>query len=127
MGKATYQSYREQSVMTMTTVEMLTLLYDGILKEVSLVKKAFGAEPRDYSAINNRLQKVHIILNHLKYNLDMKYDVAKNLFSLYDYFSWIVIQANTKKDPSRLDEIIDMVGELKESYKQADKKVRMHA
>ena len=127
MARATYQSYKEQSVMTMTSAEMLTMLYDGILKEIFAAKKAFAAAEKDHSEINERLQKVNRILVHLRYSLDMNNDIAKSLFSLYDYLSWIVTQANLKKDPSRLDEVSAMIGDLKESYILADRKVRMHA
>jgi len=122
-----YQSYKEQSVMTMTQTEMLTMLYDGILKEIYLVKKAFSRDPADIIEINRGLQKTHRILLYLKSSLDTEYDIANNLMSLYDYFDWIITQANMKKDPSGLDEVIDMIGQLKESYIQADKSIRMHA
>ena len=125
MARANYQTYKEQSVMTMTQVEMLTMLYDGILKEVYAAKNALHATPLDIAEINRRLQKVGRILNHLKTFLDMNNDIAKNLFSLYDYASWIINQANMKKDPSKLDEVSHIISELKESYIQADRKVRM--
>ncbi|MEL7623600.1 MAG: flagellar export chaperone FliS [Clostridiales bacterium] len=125
MMKQTYQTYKQQSVMTMTSTEMLTMLYDGILKELYLVEKAF--EGKNYAEINRGLQKVQRILNHLKTTLDMNYDIAKNLMSLYDYFSWVVTQANLKKDPAKLGEVAEMITELKESYIQADRKARMHA
>ncbi len=125
MMKQTYQTYKQQSVMTMTSTEMLTMLYDGILKELYLVEKAF--EGKNYAEINRGLQKIQRILNHLKTTLDMNYDIAKNLMSLYDYFSWIVTQANLKKDPAKLGEVAEMISELKESYIQADRKARMHA
>jgi flagellar protein FliS len=125
MMKQTYQTYKQQSVMTMTSAEMLTMLYDGVLKELYLVRKAF--EVKDYAEINRGLQKIQRILNHLKSSLDLNFDIAKNLMSLYDYCGWIVTQANLKKDPARLDEVAEMVGQLKDSYIQADKKVRMHA
>ncbi len=125
MTKQSYQAYKQQSVMTMTSTEMLTMLYDGILKELYLVNKAF--EVKNYTEINRGLQKIQRILSHLKTTLNMNYDIAKNLMSLYDYFSWIVTQANLKKDPAKLDEVAEMVAELRESYIQADKNARMHA
>jgi len=127
MMKQSYQAYKEQSVMTMTQTEMLTMLYDGILKEIYLVKKAFAREPADFAEANRGLQKAHRILLYLKSSLDTNYDIANNLMSLYDYFDWIITQANVKKDITALDEVIDMIGQLKESYIQADKSIRMHA
>ena len=127
MMKQSYQAYKEQSVMTMTPAEMLTMLYDGILKEMYLVKKALDHEPVDFAEVNRGLQKAHRILLYLKSSLDTDYDIANNLLTLYDYFDWIITQANVKKEGSGLDEIIDMVTQLKDSYIQADKSIRMHA
>jgi len=127
MMKQAYQAYKEQSVMTMTPTEMLAMLYDGIQKELYLAKKAGASEPMDYAEINRSLQKAHRILLHLKYTLDTNYDIANQLYSLYDYFDWIVTQANIKKDTSGLDEVIDYISQLRETYIEADKKVRMHA
>ena len=110
----------------MTQAEMLIMLYDGMLKEIYLVKKAFALNPPDIAEINRGLQKVHRILLYLKSSLDCNYDIANNLLSLYDYFDWVVTQANVKKDAKGLDEVIDMITGLKDSYVEADKSIRMH-
>ena len=122
-----YQAYKQQSVMTMTQAEMLAMLYDGILKELYIVLKAFERQPQDLSEINRGLQKAQKIINYLKTSLDTNYDIANNLFSLYDYCNWILTQANVKKDPAGLEEVGDIVRQLKETYIQADKSIRMHA
>ena len=127
MMKQTYEAYKQQSVMTMTQTEMLTMLYDGILKEVYLLKKAFEQETYEITEINHRLQKMQRIFSYLRTSLDTNYDIAKNLYALYDYCNWILIQANIKKEPFKIDEIIEIVSELKDSYIQADRNVRMHA
>lgn len=125
MNSHSYQAYKQQSVMTMTPAEMLTMLYDGILKEMYIVKKAFGQEPQNLAEINHSLQKAQKIINYLKSSLDMNFDIANHLFSLYDYCNRILIQANIKKEPSGLEEIEDIIAQLRESYIQADKSIRI--
>jgi flagellar protein FliS len=120
-----YETYKQQSVMTMTQAEMLAMLYDGILKEVYIVKKAFEQEPNDFAEINRGLQKTQRIISYLKSSLDTNYDIAKNLYSLYDYCNWILMQANIRKEPFKLDEIEDMIGDMRESYIQADRSMRI--
>ena len=122
-----YQTYKQQSVMTMTPAEMLTMLYDGILKEIYILQKAFQIEPLDLAMVNHRLQKTQKIVNYLKNALDTNYDVANNLLSLYDYCNWLLMQANIKKTPEGLEEVEDIIRQLKESYIQADKSIRMQA
>lgn len=117
-----YQMYKQQNVMTMTQGEMLTAVYDGMLKEMNFLKTAFAG--RNYSEINERCKKIQVFLKHLQGSLDFKYEVSNNLNALYDYFIRVIIQANVKKDSSELDTVIQMVSELRESYIQADKKLR---
>ena len=131
MIKHSYESYKQQSVMTMTQTEMLTMLYDGILKEIEVLKKVFAQQPDDMEEINRVLQKMQKIFSYLKSSLDTNYDIAKNLYSLYDYCNWILMQANIKKELFKIDEITEIISELKESYIQADRSARtetsMHA
>ena len=127
MLRQPYQAYKQQSVMTMTPAEMLTMLYDGILKELYILQETFGKTPLDLAEVNRGLQKAQRILTYLKTSLDTNYNIAKNLYSLYDYCNWILTQANVKKDPSGLDEVEDIIRQLKESYIEADKSLRMQA
>lgn len=108
--------------MTMTTGDMLTALYDGILKQIAIAKAAF--ERNDIIEINTSLQKVQKILHHLQDSLDLQYEIAKNLDALYDYFIFLATQANVKKDPAGLDELSTMISELRQTYIEADKKNR---
>jgi len=120
-----YETYKQQSVMTMTQAEMLTMLYDGILKEIYIVRQAFELEPLDLAMINKGLQKASRILNYLMATLDTKYEVANNLLSLYDYCGWVLTQANVKKDPAGLEDVEEIIAELKDSYIMADRNLRI--
>lgn len=117
-----YQAYKQQSVMTMTPGDMLTAVYDGLLKELNFVQAAFAA--KDYSEINRRCQKAQRLLQHLQSSLDFKYEISNNLNNLYHYFIRVMIQINVKKDPAGLEDIIQMISDLRETYVQADKKAR---
>ena len=116
------QQYQQQSVMSMTAVEMLTALYDAAMKDFELAKIA--NEKNDIQGINKNLQKVQAIFRYLRSNLDFKYDISKNLDQLYEYFLNVAIQANIKKDFSQIDEVIAMIKELRDTYVQADKIAR---
>ena len=117
-----YRAYKQQSILTMTPGDMLTTVYDGLLKELASAQVSFNKN--DISEINRHLKKAQLILKHLQNSLDSQYEVSENLYSLYDYFTHIIIQANIKKDPSSLDEIITMISELRNTYIQADKQTR---
>ena len=117
-----YKAYKQQSVMSMTPGEMLTTLYDAALKNLELAKIAF--DKNNISQINKSLQKVQEIFHYMKNTLDFKYEISQNLGALYDFFIETALQANMKKDPSKLDDLISLITDLRDTYKDADKKVR---
>ena len=117
-----YQAYQQQAVMTMTPGDMLTALYDGLLKRLNLAKAGFAS--RDYAAVNRSLQKAQLILHHLQGSLNFQYEISNSLNALYEYFDHVTVQANVKKEPGGLDEVIQMIGDLRETYIQAAKQTR---
>ncbi|MCI8492915.1 MULTISPECIES: flagellar export chaperone FliS [Anaerotruncus] len=117
-----YQQYQRQSVMTMTQGEMLTKLYDEVIKQMSGAKICLTE--KDLSGVNNALQKVQRILFYLKSTLDFKYEISGSLDALYDFFIERIVQANMKKDVAILDEIIPMIEELRDTFVQADRNMR---
>ena len=50
-----YQKYQQQSVMTMTPGEMLTRLFDELIKQLSAFKE-FNSQ-KDYAQANDALQR----------------------------------------------------------------------
>ncbi len=117
-----YQTYQKQSVSTMTQGEMLTMLYDGLIKHISFGQKAL--EEKNIENANNSLQKAQKILYYLRGGLDFKYEISNQLDALYDYFLSVCTQANVKKDPAGLADVIEMVADLRDTYIKADRQVR---
>lgn len=117
-----YQKYQQQSVMTMTQGEMLTKLYDEVIKQLNAVK-LFNQE-KDYTSANAASQKAQRILRHLDVTLDSQYEISNNLSALYNYFIRRLIDANIKKDNAPIDEVLPMIVELKETFIQADHSAR---
>ena len=117
-----YQAYKQQSVMTMTQGEMLNTLYDGLLKALYAAKG--GLETRDYSVANRELIRAQKILNYLKTTLNHQYEIANNLEMLYNFFLQQIVQANVRKSSEHMDDVIEMVTQLRDAFVQADKNVR---
>ena len=104
-----YQKYQQQSVMTMTPGEMLTRLFDELIKQLSAFKE-FNSQ-KDYAQANDA-------------TLDRQYEVSHGLSALYDYFIRRTVEANLRKDDAPIDEILPMVTELRDSFIQADRLAR---
>ena len=117
-----YKTYKQQSVMTMTSGDLLIALYDGLLKELSQAQNSF--KQNNYADINRDLKKVQLMLGHLKSTLNFDYEISNNLAALYDYFIDVVKKANLKKDPTGIDEVTQMIAELRDAFYQANRKTR---
>ncbi len=122
MYNKSYQTYKQQAVLTMSQGDMLTTVYDGLIKE--LLKAQSACQTGDFVTINSSLQKAQRIIKHLEATLNLEYEVSGNLLALYDYFNYVIIQANVKKDGKMLDGIIKMIGDLRNTFVQADKAVK---
>ena len=61
---------------------------------------------------------IRTIIQELRNSLDMKYDISKNLYELYDYFLRQLIQANIKKDKDIFQEVLHFVEELRDTWVQ---------
>lgn len=123
MNNNPYDSYKQQSVMTMTHGEMLVRLYDEVIKQMNSAKRSIG--DKDASATNQSLQKCQRILNYLDNTLDKKYEVSASLSSLYDFFIQQTLAANVRKDASLLEDLIPMIVDLRDTFVQAEKLSRM--
>lgn len=117
-----YARYAAQSVMTMTKGEMLSKLYEALVKNLRL--GVIGIENNDTAATNLHLQKAQSIITYLVSTLDRKYPVSANLMSLYDFFNRQIISANVKKDAKMINEIIPLIEDLRSTFIEADRLAR---
>ena len=117
-----YQKYQQQSVMTMTQGEMLTKLYDEIIKQLSAAQQFLVQENPE--EVNKALQKAQRILAHLQITLDRKYEISESLDALYDYFIRCIIDANLHKDATPIEEVLPMIVDLRETFIKADRTAR---
>jgi flagellar protein FliS len=117
-----YEIYKHQSVMTMTSGQILLLVYNELIKQLSLAQKAF--EKNDIPEINRSLQKAQVIIRELKGTLNFDYSISSDLNNLYDFFYTAVLNANMKKDASALPSIIEMANEMRSTFAEAEKLAR---
>ena len=107
----------------MTQGDMINLLFDEVINRLN--KGLVSLEQNDYEGSNAHFKKAQAIVTHLSTTLDHQYEVSGGLASLYEYFNYQILQANIKKSPEPVEEVLPMITELKEAFSQADKQVRM--
>ncbi|QSZ27008.1 flagellar export chaperone FliS [Aceticella autotrophica] len=117
-----YQQYKENSILTASPEELVLMLYNGILRFTEEAKIAI--ENKDFERANNSIIRAQDIVSELSATLDMEYDISKNLYSMYDYIMRRLIEANLKKDISILDEVKELVKDLKEAWSEALNRIR---
>jgi len=117
-----YQKYQQQSIMTASQEELLIMLYNGCIR---FIKQGIQAiEDKDVPRAHTNIVKAQDIIVEFISTLDMRYDVAKSLMSLYDYIYRRLVEANISKDAAILNEVLDLVTELRDTWVEAAKLVR---
>ena len=109
--------YKQQSAMTASPGELTLMLYDGCIKNLKLAK--IHIEAKGYLKANEVLQKAQGIVSELMRSLDMRYDISKQLMQLYNFIIDTVVWANVKKDIAKIDEALDLISEMRDTWQQA--------
>ncbi len=112
-----YQQYARSSAMTASPGELTLMLYDGCIKHLRLAKEAVAEH--NVEGANAGLLKAQAILEHLTVTLDMRYEISGQLFSLYQYMDTKLREANVKKQPEGIGEVIGLLSELRDTWQQA--------
>jgi len=117
-----YQQYRQNSIQSAGKGELTLILYD---EAVIHIKKGikFIEEVKIQDA-HNAIIKAQEIITYLRETLNMEYEIAGNLYSLYEYINRRLFEANIKKDKMILGEALGLVADLRDTWKTAIKNVQ---
>lgn len=116
-----YQNvYRQASVNTATPGRLLIMLFDGLFRfinqgKVAIVEKNFETAHISLCRAQDIVAELRNTLAHEKAP-----ELCANLNSLYDYFYRTLVDANVKKSPELLDEILPQIQELRDAFAEAD-------
>lgn len=111
--------YLKNQIETSSPEQILILLYDGAIKFLNQAK--IGIQNKDIELSHNNLTKAQNIISELRNTLDMEIggDLANNLYALYNYFNRRLVQANIKKEIEPVDEVLEHLRGLRDTWKQA--------
>jgi flagellar secretion chaperone FliS len=112
-------AYQSQAVTTASPAQLVLMLYDGIL--ASITRAQAGEELGDVELVNRELVRAQDIVNELRMTLDFERggQIAANLGSLYTFCTDQLIDANVRKDTSRLEGVRGVVANLRETWQEA--------
>lgn len=114
-----YQQYQQQSVMTATPGELTLMLYNGCIKFIKQAKMAI--EKKDIEKAGNAIIRAQDIIQEFMATLNGDYEVSDNLFSLYEYMYQRLIDGNISKDIAPLDEALELITELRDTWTEVIK------
>lgn len=111
------EAYQQAAVTTQSKGRLVVMLYDGAIKFLKLAIKEL--EAGNFATKGQYINRAQDILSELNAVLDMEVggDVAKNLRSLYMFMNRHLGQANAKRDPQMIQDVIRMLDELNQGWK----------
>jgi flagellar secretion chaperone FliS len=118
------QQYKEQSINTMSKGEQLITLFDEALK--NLHYGSMMLQDRNYETSRKCTNKCKNIFSYLSSILDRQYGVSDDLGQLYHFIYKQILQAELKRDPAILDELVPLVENMRDTWSQAEKLCHMN-
>jgi len=110
-------AYQQTAIGTQSKGRLIVMLYDGAIKFLKLAIKELEAQ--NYAAKGQYINRALDIINELNAVLDTDAggEIANNLRRLYLFMSRRLGEANAKRDPQMIREVITLLEELNQSWK----------
>lgn len=120
-----YSAYQMNQIFTVPQEKLVLMLYEGALRFCR--QGEIALEKRDYAQVNENLIRAQEILGELMATLNFEAgEIAQNLYRLYEFMHWYLIQANVKKDAKIIREVIELLQDLRDTWEEATKNYHSH-
>ncbi|HEU4965340.1 MAG TPA: flagellar export chaperone FliS [Bacilli bacterium] len=120
-----YQSYNNVSVMTASPGELTLMLYNGAIRFLKQSKAAM--EKHESQPAREFLNKGQAIVLELMATLNMDIAIAQELYQQYDFMNRHLLQASIKREPSTVQDVIELLEELRDAWNGVLKATRGQA
>lgn len=110
------QTYFNTHVQSRTPMEIVVLLYDGALRFLGQAREAM--QQNDLVTKRDALSRGLAIVTELQgmLNLEEGGEIAARLDGLYTYIHGCCLDANTQRNPARLDEALRLLATLRSAW-----------
>lgn len=115
-----YAAYNNGKVLTATPAELTLMLYEGAIKFANIAIVAI--EKNDIEKAHNNIIKTERIIIEFQSTLDHRYEVAKDFDAVYTYLIRRLRDANFKKDPEILREVLKHLRTMRDTWKEVMEK-----
>lgn len=111
-----YAAYNNSKILTASPAELTLMLYDGAIKFTNIAITAI--EKKDIEKAHNNIMRTERIIIEFQSTLDHKYEVAKDFDAVYSYLIRRLRDANLKKDPEILEEVLKHLRTMRDTWKE---------
>ena len=120
MANNPYEQYQKSKILTASPAELTLMLYDGAIKFGNIAKS--GMEEKDIQKAHTNVVKVQKIIEEFRNTLDHKYPIADELDNVYAYLLERLVEANVKKDPAIMEEVIGHLRSMRDTWAEVMRK-----
>ena len=123
----TKKKFLKNVIETSSPIQLVILLYEGCLQWLHMskeeIRKNENNKLANWSEYANYMGMAIDILNYMQDTLDVEAskDFATPMSELYTFMKMRLFKANIAKDPKVIDEVMDLVKDIKDTWKQAIK------
>lgn len=113
--------YKRKQIESASPGRLIVMLYDAALDNLDKAEEAITGEGADrFEKFHNYMMTSQNIITELTVALDMDKggEIAKNLFRLYDFCNWRLVDGNVKKDTKAIQEVRKVLEVLKSGWEE---------
>ena len=117
MGGTVMEALTEEVIYKKSPQELTALLYEGLI--TNLEESLELIEAKNFIEANRKLQKSNDILHRL--GVGIKYEagpIAEQLDILYNYMANQLIEANKRKDPQIIKNVLKVIQPIAEAWNE---------
>ena len=115
-NKHGYAAYANNRIMTATPGELTLMLYEGAIKFCNIAVEAMKQKELEKAHVN--IIKVENIIMEFQATLKHEYPVSKDFDQVYSYLMKRLVDANVKKDPEVLEEVLEHLRTMRDTWKE---------
>ncbi len=110
-------AYKENAVTTQPRGRLVVLLYEGAIKFLRQAERELEAD--HFLEKGRYISKAQAIIAELNSCLDMEVggEISQNLRQLYNFMCKHLDEANLRRDPQRIRDVIACLSDLNEGWK----------
>jgi len=125
MARRSLAAYKKVQANTASPGQRVVMVYDAIRKNLkNAIANIDSNEPDGIAVANDCIHLCEQLITELKLALDPRAgDVSITLNDLYEFWLRHLSEANTSKDTKKIADVLEMVEELLETWKEAVRRV----